>query len=85
MKPFLLTMGKEYYPESGDGDWIKCYETLEDAEKDVVHIKPGRYSFGYYVYKPSCPNEQYHDIMCVHYDWYEIIDLREWGVFDESE
>jgi hypothetical protein len=32
-KPFLLIAGDKYYPQRGVGDWVGCYETIEDAEK----------------------------------------------------
>jgi hypothetical protein len=34
-KPFLLTAGAGYYPESGTGDWIGCYETKKEALEQV--------------------------------------------------
>jgi hypothetical protein len=30
-KPYLLIAGWNYYPASGTGDWIGCFETEEDA------------------------------------------------------
>ena len=34
-KPFLLTASEPYYPESGTGDWVGCFETREEAEKQI--------------------------------------------------
>lgn len=31
-KRYLLTAGPRYYPSSGDGNWIKTFETEEEAE-----------------------------------------------------
>jgi hypothetical protein len=31
MKRYLLIAGDDYYPDHGDGDWIGCFETYEDA------------------------------------------------------
>lgn len=59
-KPYLLIAGYFYYPESGTGDWIACFETFEEAKNKVI--------------------KQNKDIYIDNnlYDWYEIIDLREW-------
>lgn len=80
MKPFLLTMGMEHYPESGDGDWVNVYATLKEAESDVINIQSTPYNHGYYMYRPLAEVGKSRK-----YCWYEIIDLREWGVFDESK
>lgn len=63
-------MGDYYYPESGDGDWKKCYPTREDAEKDVVK-KGDRFA-----YKPELLDESGGYLR--KYDWYCIIDLERW-------
>ena len=55
-KPFLLTAGDHYYPSSGTGDWIECYETIKEAEEKWEEISKQKYR----------------------YDWYEIVDLRDW-------
>lgn len=31
-KPYLLTAGVSYYPCQGDGDWVACFKTEEEAE-----------------------------------------------------
>ena len=83
-KPFLLTAGDHYYPSSGTGDWIECYETekeaLEQIEFKEIHdyyskgknkgeIKSTRTT---YVVKGG----EYSDRNC---DWYDVIDLRDWA------
>lgn len=69
MKPFLLTMGYNYYPEAGTEDWKKCFETREAAEEAVL-------------LKETYLGEPLHRQKCVYegkeWDWYEIIDLRDW-------
>ena len=55
-KPYLLIAGYNYYPSADTGDWIACYETLEEA--NIVKDDFAR-------------NRDY--------DWYEIVDLREWA------
>lgn len=66
MKPFLLMAGESYYPESGTGDWIGCFETMEEALAMVQ--KPPDDGFGHRKY----------EINKVGYDWYHIVDLRHW-------
>ena len=63
-KPYLLIAGEQYYPVSGTGDWIGCYETREEIENI---IKKNEYS-GFYTI-----NGSEHE-----YDWCDIVDLREW-------
>ena len=56
MKTYLLTAGYNYYPASGTGDWIACYDTIEEATDKMNALENADYS----------------------YDWYEIVDLKEW-------
>jgi len=65
-KPFLLIMGWDSYPERGTTDWRGCYSSREDATKDVVFHD----DFGFYTFVNEKRGENY--------DWYEIVDLREW-------
>jgi len=67
MKWFLLIAGDHYYPEVGDGDWIGCYTTREEAENAVQQIE-GKY--WRYAYTVQGEDRQF--------NWYEIIDLRKW-------
>ena len=53
IKPYLLIAGDQYYPSAYTGDWVKCFETYEEAK-------------------------EYYESLGDHYDWYEIVDLREW-------
>ena len=55
-KPYLLIAGDNRVLLAGSGDWIACYETLEEA--NIVKDDFAR-------------NRDY--------DWYEIVDLREWA------
>jgi len=41
-KPFLLIAGDKYYPQYGVGDWVGCYETIEDAEKACLEYQKVR-------------------------------------------
>jgi hypothetical protein len=35
-KPFLLITGSQYYPDYGTGDWVKCFETKEEASQYAI-------------------------------------------------
>lgn len=65
MKYYLLIAGSWYYPSSSTGDWIDTFETSEEAKHKVsagIGLM-GKDAF-------FIDNREY--------DWYEIIDLREW-------
>lgn len=81
-KPWLLIAGDAYSPGTGSSDWIDCYETFELAKGRVYHepiplkvfergprkgqVKPDQIQrYKYWI--GNCP-----------YDWFEIIDLRDW-------
>lgn len=65
MKPFLLIAGDNFYPCSGTGDWIGTFETREEIEKTITKVSPYH----------NCYNFQRGDRR---FDWYEIVDLRNW-------
>lgn len=65
MKYYLLIAGNDFAPQKGTKDWIDAFETFEEA-KSKVNIALGF----------NCK-----DIIAINgnqYDWYEIVDLREW-------
>ena len=64
-KPFLLIAGYDHYPWSGTGDWKACYESYAEAREQVEVISKKGYSL-------------YGIDGIDNYDWYEIVDLREW-------
>lgn len=66
-KPFLLIAGDVYYPNKATGDWIACFETLKEASDAVVELNDGHPWDGKYQINNS------------RYDWYEIVDLRNWA------
>lgn len=82
-RPFLLIMEDSYYPESGTRDWVGCFPTREEAESQVETKTVHEYftkgkrkgevksSHSYY-YKKNTEGEGRR------YDWYEIVDLRDW-------
>jgi hypothetical protein len=63
MKYFLLIAGQGYYPEIGVGDWKKTFHTKEEAKAAVKKVL-SRHS-GWIIDDRE-------------YDWYKIVDLREW-------
>jgi hypothetical protein len=73
-KYFLLTAGDQYYPSSGDGDWIDFFETYEEAESQITRdhkIIPVDYG--------DDINSVKYIINGRYYDWYYIIDLKSWS------
>jgi len=78
MNWFLLIAGDCYYPQAYTGDWIGCFPTFDAARAqvtDVVHkrtITKGKRKGEEEVTHTS------HSINGREYDWFEIVDLREW-------
>lgn len=69
MKPYLLIGGDHYYPSSGTKDWIKCFETKEEAESFITHYDAG-----------LCKHKLQDGSVV---DWYVIVDLKKWTEADE--
>lgn len=67
MKPYLLMVGYDYYASHGTGDWKGCYESKEKAEAQVKHDYNNRIVM---------VDDEYE--FPTTYDWYQIVDLREW-------
>lgn len=67
-KPFLLIAGDHYYPSARTGDWIGCFETEEQAKEGICSIS-----------EKSCWMDGKYMIRERAYDWYEIVDLRDWA------
>lgn len=57
--------GDNYYPEGGTENWIKTFESEKDAELAVSSI-------------PSTGCKTVYEIEGREYDWYEIINLKDW-------
>jgi hypothetical protein len=68
-KPFLLTVGDHYYPESGAGDWVGCFSSYEEAMAQIKLDNYGAYTRSGKLIGEGREKE---------FDWYEIIDLRKW-------
>lgn len=65
MKTYLLIAGHHYYPQPHTYDWIRCYSTYEEAEKEVAKIQKDDYV-------------EFYMIAGVKYDWFKIVDLKDW-------
>lgn len=82
---FLLMAGRSYDCHTGDGSWIACYKSKEEAESNVVRILQPKDTFQRGPRKGQVkPNQR--DIYSYKigeytYDWYDVIDLRVW-IFD---
>lgn len=66
-KPFLLLAGHMEAPESSTEEWIRCYETEQDAEDAVTKV----HKYDQDLYEVEGQEGQ-------QYDWFDIIDLRLW-------
>jgi hypothetical protein len=73
-KPYLLIAGDQYYPSAGTGDWIGCFETYEEAKREVVDVVVPKYGSKKFGDKMVSK----HSIRGSEYEWCEIVDLREW-------
>lgn len=78
MKPFLLIAGDNYYPQGGVDDWIRTYATFEEAHSAVSIVENKRT-----ITKGKRKGEE--EVVSTDYkigertyDWYDIVDLREW-------
>lgn len=69
LKLFLLIAGHSYYPEGGTEDWIGTFSTKEEAEAKV--IKAGDVLVEHEMYYRYIIDK-------IGYDWYCIVDLRDW-------
>lgn len=48
MKTYLLIAGYNYYPDRGTGDWIACYNTIEEATDKMNALENADYSYDWY-------------------------------------
>ena len=80
MKFYLLTMGHYYYPQSGNKDWIGTFSSREEAIDSftVVTKERGTFDLNGIQYKKEPEIQYLHINTDKIYDWYNIIDLREW-------
>jgi len=76
MRMYLLIAGDSYYPTSGTGDWIGCYESYGEAKSEVEIIEtPVYYTQGKKKGEIKSTFKSY-KISGRNFDWYEIVDLK---------
>ena len=78
MNWFLLIAGDYHYPEADTGNWIACFPTFDEARAQVTNIEHKRT-----ITKGKKKGQQEvthtsHSINGLDYDWFDIVDLREW-------
>ena len=77
-RPYLLIAGDSYYPSSGAGDWLGCFETKEKALAGIKDTSTNLlYDKGVKKGQIKAKIESY-EIDGRKYDWYDIVDLRDW-------
>jgi len=78
MKRFLLIAGNNYYPEAYTGNWIGCFLTYEEAASKVTLVEHKRIiTHGKRKGQEEITGKS-HQINGRNYDWWDIVDLREW-------
>ena len=78
MKRFLLIAGDTYYPQGGVDDWIGCFLTYEEAASKVTLVEHKRIiTHGKRKGQEEITGKS-HQINGRNYDWWDIVDLREW-------
>lgn len=65
MKRYLLTAGNKYYPLKGTGNWIKMFDSISEAQEQIIDVTSNRYDNEYLIYGQT-------------FNWYDIIDLENW-------
>ena len=78
MKHFLLTAGHTYYPQAATGDWIGCFSSREEALHAVEVIEHKRVLTKGKNKGHAVTTGQSFRVGESIFDWFEIIDLREW-------
>jgi hypothetical protein len=73
-------MGNDYYPQSGDKDWIGTFSSKEEVINSftVITKERGTFDLNGIQYKKEPEIQYLHINTNKTYDWYNIIDLREW-------
>lgn len=78
MKHFLLTAGSTYYPQAATEDWIGCFSTRDEALSKVVVIEHKRVlTKGKNKGQEKITGQSFRVGESI-FDWFEIIDIREW-------
>ena len=69
MKLILVAAGHNYYPSRGEGDFLKCFETISEAQEYIDRAKSDA---------EGRRHEYYFKDRDVSAEWAEIIDLCYW-------
>ena len=77
-KPYLLIAGDNYYPSADTGDWIGCFSTVEEAREQIEYIDHPQFFNTGKMKGQIKTNDISYRIGGRVFDWYEIVDLREW-------
>ena len=77
-KPYLLIAGDYYYPSADTGDWKGCYSTAEEAREQIEYIDHPQFFTKGKMKGQIKSNHITYKIGGRVFDWYEIVDLREW-------
>lgn len=77
-KPYLLIAGDYYYPSADTGDWKGCYFTVEEAREQIEYIDHLQFFTSGKMKGQLKGNNITYKIGDDVFDWYEIVDLREW-------
>lgn len=78
-KPYLLIAGHRYYPSADTGDWKGCYSTAEEAKEQIEYIDHPKFFTSGKMKGQLKGNNITYKIGDDVFDWYEIVDLREWA------
>lgn len=78
-KPYLLIAGYYYYPSADTGDWKGCYSTAEEAKEQIEYIDHPEFFTKGKMKGQLKGNDITYKIGDYVFDWYEIVDLREWA------
>lgn len=78
MKYYLLIAGDHYYPQAYTNNWIKTFETYEEAKSQVTQkdfkrtiTKGKRKGEEEFIFSKYIINEN-------EYDWFDIVNLHDW-------
>ena len=77
-KPFLLIAGQIYYPKDGTSDWKGCFATEEEAQSKIQRIEKVKLISKGKRKGEVARTEVTFNIGDENYDWYEIVDLRDY-------
>lgn len=81
MKPYLLIAGHHYYPESSTRDWKRTFETRAEIEQlieKIEHTTEFTKGKNKGQINPEHTYYTYNIFGFGEYDWYDIVDLRDW-------